>query len=551
MATEAQPDDHKPWPMKRVVAASSAGTAFEWYDFFIFGSLATTIQKVFFAGLDPTAGLLAALGLFAAGFAFRPLGALIFGVIGDRVGRKGAFLTTVSLMGGATFAIGLLPTYATAGVISPILLILLRICQGIALGGEYGGAALYVAEHAPNSRRGALTGWIQITASLGLIAGLLVILATRTALGDDGFLAWGWRVPFLVSVVLLAILVWMRVKLSESPEFTKLKEEGAVTKTPLRESFAKWDNLRRVLIAFFGIMCAQGAVWYLSFFYVQVFLTRSLGVPEQVKDMLVLTMTVASAPLYVYFGHLSDRIGRKPVMLGGMILALLAYSPGFHGIAAAANPALVEAHKRKPVQIYAEPSSCSVQFDPVGTRRFDTSCDIAKSLLAAGGISYSELPYGSQHAIVAVGQHQVDIPDGRGLDGAGLKALKEATAKQIKAALAAEGYPDKADPAQMNVVAIFFWLMVFAVAATALYGPQAAALVEMFPTRVRYTAMSLPYHVGTGWVGGFLPVTSFAIVAITGNVYASLWYPTFFTALSAIVAFAFIRETKGKPLDQC
>src|SRR4029453_2761632 len=483
--------------------------------------------------------------------AFRPLGALIFGVIGDRLGRKGAFLATVSMMGGATFLIGLLPTYQSAGIISPILLILLRICQGIAFGGEYGGAAIYVAEHAPNNRRGALTGWIQITASLGLIAGLLVILAARSAFGEDGFLAWGWRLPFLVSVILLGISVWMRLKLSESPAFAKLKEEGEVTKSPLRESFAKWENLRQVLIAFFGIMCAQGAVWYLSFFYIQVFLTRSLGVPEATKDMLVLGMTVLSAPLYVLFGRLSDRAGGKAVMLGGMLLALLGDSPGFHGIAAAANPALAEAHKRRPVEVYADPPTFHVQFDPIGTRRFDTSCDIAKSMLASTGISYKQRPYASAHAIVAVGQHQVEIPDGHGLDGAGPKTMKEAMAGQVKAALTAEGYPDKADPEAMNLPVIFFWLMVFAVAATALYGPQAAALVEMFPTRIRYTAMSLPYHVGTGWVGGFLPVTSFALVAITGNIYASLWYPAFFTMVSVVVAIAFIRETKGKPLEEC
>ena len=540
-----------PWSMKRIVVASSAGTAFEWYDFFIFGSLATTIQKVFFVGLDPTAGLIAALGLFAAGFAFRPLGAIVFGIIGDRLGRKGAFLATVSLMGGATFAIGLLPTYATAGIISPILLILLRICQGIALGGEYGGAAIYVAEHAPNNRRGMFTGWIQVTASLGLIAGLLVILGTRTAVGEPAFLDWGWRVPFLVSVLLLAVSVWMRVKLSESPAFAALKARGEVTRAPLRESFAQWPNLKRVLIAFFGIMCAQGAVWYLSFFYVQVFLTRSLGVPEATKDMLVLAMTVVSAPLYVYFGWLSDRVGRKPVMLGGMLLALLAYYPGFHGIAAAANPALVEAQRLKPVEVHADPATCSVQFDPIGTRRFDSSCDIAKSLLASTGISYKNRPYVGDKAVIAVGIEQVEVPDGRGLDAAGIKALKEATGKQVKAALAAEGYPAGAEPAAINLPVIFAWLMVFAIAATALYGPQAAALVEMFPTRIRYTAMSLPYHVGTGWVGGFLPVTSFALVAITGNIYASLWYPIFFTALSAVVAFVFIKETKGRPLAEC
>src|SRR5215208_375158 len=419
------------WPMKRVIAASSAGTAFEWYDFFIFGSLATTIQKVFFAGLNPTAGLIAALGLFAAGFAFRPLGALIFGVIGDRIGRKGAFLTTVSLMGAATFLIGILPTYQSAGIISPILLILLRIVQGIALGGEYGGAAIYVAEHAPDDRRGTATGWIQITASLGLIAGLLVILGTRSSVGEEAFLVWGWRVPFLISVVLLIVSVWLRFRLSESPAFAKLKEEGDVTTAPLRESFGRWDNLKRVLIAFFGIMCAQGAVWYLSFFYVQVFLTKSLGVPDATKDALVLAMTVVSAPLYVFFGWLSDRIGRKPVMLGGMLLALIAYYPGFHAIASAANPALVEAQQRRPVQVYASPAICSVQFDPVGTRRFDSGCDIAKSLLASAGISYTSRSYTGDTAIVAVGVQQIEVPDGSGLDGAGLKAVKDKVGGEI------------------------------------------------------------------------------------------------------------------------
>ena len=541
---------HKPWSMSKVIAASSAGTAFEWYDFFIFGSLALTIQKVFFAGLNPTAGLIAALGLFAAGFAFRPLGAIIFGVIGDRLGRKGAFLATVSLMGGATFLIGVLPTYATAGILSPILLILLRILQGIALGGEYGGAAIYVAEHSPNDRRGFTTGWIQVTASIGLIAGLLVILATRTAVGEAAFLDWGWRVPFLISVVLLAISVWLRFRLSESPAFAKLKEEGAVTTAPLRESFARWDILKRVLIAFFGIMLAQGAVWYLSFFYIQVFLTKSLGVPEATKDALMLGVTVASAPLYVFFGWLSDRVGRKPVMLGGMLLALAAYYPGFHAIAGAANPALVEAQRRTPVIVYTDPATCSVQFDPVGRRQFKTACDIARSLLASTGISYSSRPSEDGRTVIAVGDQRLEVPDGSALDGPELKALKDETGAKIKAALAAEGYPERADPKQMNLPVIVFWLMVFAVAATALYGPQAAALVEMFPTRVRYTAMSLPYHVGTGWIGGFLPVTSFALVAITGDIYASLWYPVVFTVIPIVVSLIFLKETRGKPLEE-
>ncbi len=536
--------------MKRVVAASSAGTAFEWYDFFIFGSLATTIQKVFFAGLDPTAGLIAALGLFAAGFAFRPLGAIIFGVIGDRLGRKGAFLMTVSLMGGATFAIGMLPTYQAAGILSPALLIFLRILQGIALGGEYGGAAIYVAEHAPNDRRGAATAWIQISASIGLIAGLLVILATRTAVGEEAFLSWGWRIPFLVSLVLLIVSLWLRFKLSESPAFAKLKEQGEVCKTPLRESFARWDNLKRVLVAFFGIMCAQGAVWYCAYFYVQVFLGRSLQVPEATVNALVLAMAIVSAPLYIFFGWLSDRVGRKPVMIGGMLLALAAYYPGFQGIASAANPAQVEAQRATPVIVHTNPATCSIQFDPAGTRQFRNACDVARSVLASTGISYSSRPSADGRTIVAVGDQRLQVAGGEGLGAAALKAHKEEVGKRIKAALAAEGYPAKPDPQRMNLPQVFAWMMLFTVAATALYGPQAAALVEMFPTRVRYTAMSLPYHVGTGWVGGFLPVTSFALVAITGNIYASLWYPIFFTALSVVVALFFLKETRGKPLEE-
>jgi MFS family permease len=549
MASVAE-GEQKRWSMKRVIAASSAGTAFEWYDFFIFGSLAVTIQKVFFAGLNPTAGLIAALGLFAAGFAFRPLGAIIFGVIGDRLGRKGAFLATVSLMGGATFLIGLLPTYETAGIVSPVLLIVLRILQGIALGGEYGGAAIYVAEHAPDDRRGFATGWIQITASVGLIAGLLVILATRTAVGEAAFLDWGWRVPFLISFVLLVVSIWLRFKLAESPAFAQLKDQGELSNAPIRESFARWDNLKQVLIAFFGIMLAQGAVWYLSFFYVQVFLTRSLGVPEPTKDALILGVTILSAPLYLFFGWLSDRVGRKPVMLGGMLLALAAYFPGFHAIADAANPALVEAQERRPVVVYTDPQTCSVQFDPVGTRKFTSACDIAKSLLASTGISYSSRPSPDRQTVIAVGEQRLGVSDGTELSDAELKALKDETAAKLKGALTAEGYPDRADPERINHPVIFLWLVVFAIAATALYGPQAAALVEMFPTRIRYTAMSLPYHVGTGWIGGFLPVTSFALVAITGDIYASLWYPVVFTVIPIVVSLLFLKETRGKPLDE-
>jgi MFS family permease len=550
MASVAEQHQHKPWSMARVIIASSAGTAFEWYDFFIFGSLAPVISKVFFAGLEPTPALLAALALFAAGFAFRPLGALIFGVVGDRLGRKGAFLVTVSLMGAATFLIGLLPTYAQAGTTGPILLIVLRILQGIALGGEYGGAAIYVAEHAPASKRGASTGWIQSSASFGLLAALLVIVATRTSVGEEQFFAWGWRIPFLVSAVLLAISVWMRTKLAESPEFARLREEGEVTKAPLREAFGNWKTLKRVLIAFFGIMCAQGAVWYFTFFYLQVFLEKSLGLPGQTKDLLLIVMTVVSAPLYVYFGWLSDRIGRKPVMIGGMLLALLLYFPASHWIAEAANPALVAAQRSTPIFVETDPATCSVQFDPVGTAKFVSACDIAKSTLVTKGISFTTRNSGGSRTFVLVGTERVPITGGEELSASSLKALKTQTAESIGAELQEAGYPKSADPGQANMTLLIIILLAFVVAATALYGPQAAALVEMFPTRVRYTAMSFPYHVGTGWVGGFLPVTSFALVAITGNIFEGLWYAVGFTAISVVVSLFFLKETAGRRLRE-
>src|SRR5437764_6105702 len=550
MATIADQAHHKPWPMARVIVASSAGTAFEWYDFFIFGSLAPVISKVFFAGLDPTPALLAALALFAAGFAFRPLGALIFGVVGDKLGRKGAFLITVSLMGAATFLIGFLPTYAQSGTTGPTLLIILRILQGIALGGEYGGAAIYVAEHAPHLKRGASTGWIQASASFGLLAALLVIVVTRTYVGEDAFAAWGWRIPFLFSAVLLAISVWMRAKLAESPEFARIRDEGEIAKAPLRESFAKWRNLKSVLIAFFGIMCAQGAVWYFTFFYMQVFLERSLGLPSQTKDLLLIVMTVVSAPLYVYFGWLSDRLGRKPVMVGGMLLALLLYFPASHWIAAAANPQLIEAEQQTPIFVDTAPSTCSVQFDPVGTAKFVSACDIAKSALVTKGISFATRSSRDGRTYVIVGSERVPIAGGEGLSGPDLKALKARTADAIGGELQEAGYPKSADPRRANITLLIVILLAFVVAATALYGPQAAALVEMFPTRIRYTAMSFPYHVGTGWFGGFLPVTSFALVAITGNIFSGLWYAVVFTAISVVVSLLFLKETSGRHLRE-
>ena len=536
--------------MSRMIIASSAGTAFEWYDFFIFGSLTPVIARTFLSGLDPTSALIAALALFAVGFAFRPLGAIIFGAMGDRIGRKATFLTTVSLMGGSTFLIGLLPTYGQVGLLAPVLLVFLRICQGTALGGEYGGAAIYVAEHAGNANRGSATGWIQSSASFGLLAALLVIFAARTWLGEEAFNAWGWRIPFVASILLLAISVWMRMKLSESPHFARLREEGTVTKAPLREAFGRRDSLKQVAIAFFGIMAAQGAVWYFTFFYLQVFLEKSLGLPAATKDMLLIVMTLVSAPLYVFFGWLSDKVGRKPIMLGGMLLALALYFPGSHWIAQAANPRLVAAQRATPVVVETDLGSCTAKFDPTGTAKFTSACDIAKSALVGRGIAYSTRASADGLTRVVAGSRAAPIASGEGLPGPQLKTLKTAAAEAINAELAGSGYPKSADPAEANMMVLTTILLLFVVAATALYGPQAAALVEMFPTRVRYTAMSLPYHVGTGWVGGFLPVTSFAIVALTGDIYAGLWYAVGFTALSAVVTIVFLKETRGKPLEE-
>ena len=491
--------ENAPASMRTVVLASSAGTAFEWYDFFVFGTLASVIGKNFFAELGDTAGVLAALGLFGAGFFFRPLGALIFGRIGDKAGRKGAFLITVILMGAATFAIGLLPTYAMAGPIAPLLLILMRIIQGTALGGEYGGAAIYVAEHSPDGKRGAMTGWIQTSAAFGLLGALLVILATRTILGEEAFVAWGWRIPFLVSVGLLGVSIFMRLKLSESPSFQKLKDAGEESKHPFREAFGQWKTLKLVLLALVAIMFAQGAVWYTTFFYLPVFLERFLKVEPRTVNLLVMAATAVSAPLYVFFGWLSDKVGRKWVLWFGMTLALVAFFPAFHQMAKFANPALAEAEQRMPVTVIADPATCNLQFDPVGKAVFTSSCDIAKSALANAGVSYGNAagPAGAV-ARVKVGSAEVPSIEGGGLDKAALKAAKTDFETRLKAALSAADYPAKADPARMNLVGVFAVLMVFVIGATALYGPQASALVELFPTRVRYTALSLPYHVGTG-----------------------------------------------------
>ena len=537
--------------MRTVVAASSAGTAFEWYDFFIFGSLAQVISKTFFTGLPDAAGYIAALALFGVGFAFRPLGALVFGKIGDQAGRKGAFLATVLLMGGATFAIAFLPTYEQAGIIAPILLIILRCVQGFALGGEYGGAAIYVAEHSPPNKRGWSTSWVQTSAAFGLFGALLVIMATRAVVGIEAFDAWGWRIPFAVSIGLLGISVWMRLKLTESPAFAKMKEEGEASKAPYAEAFGQWKNMKLVILAFLSMMCAQGAVWYTSFFYSQTFMEKFLKVDPVTINALMMSATAVSAIFYVVFGWLSDKVGRKPVMLAGMTLALAFYFPGFHLLERAANPALAEASARSPVSVIADPKDCALQFDPVGKAAFVSSCDIVKSALANAGVSYDnqKAPAGTP-AVMKVGDIVVASPSALGLSKAETKAVKTETEARIKAALTQAGYPAKADPARMNLPGMFGVLLVFVIAATALFGPLAACLVELFPTRVRYTALSLPYHIGTGWVGGFVPFFAFAIVTAVGNIYAGLWYPVFFTLVSVVTTLFLLPETKGRPLDE-
>ncbi len=533
-----------------VVGASAAGTAFEWYDFFIFGSLTTIIARHFYADVGEATAYILALLTFGVGFVVRPLGALVFGWFGDKTGRKTTFLVTISLMGVATVAIGLLPDYGQIGIVAPILLLTLRVLQGFALGGEYGGAAIYVAEHAPAKKRGFLTGWIQTTAAIGLIMALSVILITRSILGVEAFDEWGWRIPFLLSSFLLAISLWIRLKLHESPAFKRMVAESTERQAPFKESFATWKVGKFVLIALVGIMFAQGAVWYAGYFYTRFFMERVLKVEVATVDGLILAITLASAFLYVFFGWLSDRVGRKPVMVGGMILFLIAVFPGFHALTTAANPALASAQATSPVTVIADPATCAVQFDPVGKTAFASSCDLAKSVLSNAGVSYDNLAAepGSV-AAVRVGTVEIASVEGTGLAPAALKAARTDVETRVKAALVEAGYPTKADPARINLVAVFGILMVFMVAATAVYGPQAAALVELFPTRVRYTAMSLPYNVGTGWVGGLLPAASFALVAWSGNIYFGLWYSVAFTAVAAVVALMFLPETRGRDLN--
>ena len=536
-------------PMGLVVAASAAGTIFEWYDFFIFGSLASIIATHFFTGVSETTGFILALLTFAIGFFMRPFGALFFGRIGDRVGRKRAFLVTMTIMGLATVAVGFLGDRAQWGLWAPYSLIGLRVLQGFAIGGEYGGAAIYVAEHAAPSHRGSATGWIQASASFGLFLALAVVFFVRKALGEDAFLAWGWRVPFLLSALLLAISLWIRMRLNESPLFLRMQEEDRASDAPIVESFFRWDNLNIVLIALVGLLMGQGVVWYTAQFYTQFFLERVIKVEPLVVYSLMMTISVIGAVLHVVFAWFSDKVGRKPVMLLGLLLAVLCYFPGFRMLTEAANPALAAATVRAPIIVNADPRTCSLQFDLIGKATFSTPCDIAKSALANAGVPYRNRDARGASATVSVGKVVLQSPDGRNLSPKDLTATRAKFSATLKHALTAAGYPASAQTSAIDFPKTLAILLVFITAAAALYGPQAAALVELFPTRIRYTALSVPYHIGVGWFGGFLPATAFAIVAATGDIYAGLWYPVIVAVIGFIVTFLLLPETFRRKID--
>ncbi len=536
-------------PMGLIVAASAAGTIFEWYDFFIFGSLASIIATHFFSGVSENVGFILALLTFAAGFFVRPFGALFFGRIGDRIGRKRAFLVTMTIMGLATLAVGFLGDRAQWGIVAPYALVALRVLQGFAIGGEYGGAAIYVAEHAPAKSRGSSTGWIQASASLGLFLALAVVFFVRKALGEAAFSAWGWRVPFIASALLLAISLWIRLRLNESPLFLHMQEEGHISDAPIAESFLRWPNLRIVLIALIGLLMGQGVVWYTAQFYTQFFLERVLKVEPLTVYLLMMTISVVGAGLHVVFAWISDRVGRKPVMLFGLGLAVLAYFPGFHMLTEAANPALAAATARAPVIVSANPAHCSLQFDLIGKAKFISACDIAKSALANSGVPYRNEASTSAGTTIKIGANVLASPEGDALSAAALAGAKTKFAATLKRDLAAAGYPLSAATGAINIPRTLAILLVFITAAAALYGPQAAALVELFPTRIRYTALSVPYHVGVGWFGGFLPATAFAIVAATGDIYAGLWYPAIVAAIGFVVTCLLLPETFRRKID--
>ena len=533
---------------RRVIFASSLGTVFEWYDFYLYGSLVTIITKKFFSGMNDTTGFLFALLAFAAGFFVRPFGALVFGRLGDLVGRKYTFLVTIVIMGASTALVGVLPTYETAGVAAPIIFIMLRLLQGLALGGQYGGAATYIAEHAPDGRRGLYTSWIQTTATLGFFLSLLVILGCRFVLSPEQFDAWGWRVPFLLSIVLLFISAYIRLQLQESPVFQEMKASGTVSKAPLSESFGQWANLKIVLLALLGATAGQAVVWYGGQFYALLFLEKTLLVDPTSAQLVMAAALLIATPFFVVFGALSDKIGRKKIVLAGCLLAALTYFPIFKGITHFANPALDAAVQASPVTVVADPADCSFQFDPVGKKKFTSGCDLAKGALARMGVSYSNAGSESGSALVVIGSTKVDVLSLEdGLTAADYKKAQDAVSAQLKEALTNAGYPAKADMSAFNYPMVILLLALLVLYVTMVYGPIAAWLVELFPARIRYTSMSLPYHIGNGWFGGFLPVTSFAIVAATGNIYNGLWYPIVVAAITIVIGGLFLRETKDSP----
>jgi MFS family permease len=534
---------------KKVIFASSLGTVFEWYDFYLYGSLAAIIAKQFFSGLDPSAAFIFALLAFAAGFIVRPFGALVFGRLGDMIGRKYTFLVTILIMGLSTFVVGMLPTYASIGVAAPVILIALRMLQGLALGGEYGGAATYVAEHAPHGKRGAYTAWIQTTATLGLFLSLMVILGTRTLLGEAEFNDWGWRVPFLLSVVLLGISVWIRLSMSESPAFQKMKSEGKTSKAPLTESFGQWKNLKIVILALFGLVAGQAVVWYSGQFYALFFMTSVLKVDSATANIMVAASLLIGTPFFVVFGALSDKIGRKPIILAGMFLAVVTYFPLFNALTQAANPDLAAAQAKNKIVVSAAAGDCSFQGNPVAREiDFTKSCDIAKRFLAQNSVSYDNVTAPTAGATtIQIGEKTIIAPVATVVnskfDEASAKAIA-AFKKEVSESLKAAGYPSKADPAKVDKLTIIAILSILVLYVTMVYGPIAAMLVELFPTRIRYTSMSLPYHIGNGWFGGLMPTIAFAMVAQNGNMFYGLWYPIVIASVTFVIGLLFIKETK-------
>jgi len=536
---------------KLVIAGASLGTLFEWYDFFLYGSLAAQIARHFFAGVNEASAFTFALVAFGAGFVARPFGAVVFGRIGDVVGRKNTFLLTMAVMGLATFLVGLLPGFATIGVAAPVLLVALRLLQGLAIGGEYGGAAIYVAEHAPADRRAFNTSWINAMATLGLITSLLVIIAFRLTLSEATFADWGWRLPFLLSSVLLGISLWIRLKLGESPVFQKMKADGALSKTPYAEAFGRWSNLKLILIALFGAMVGGTTIFYTAHFYAMFFLQRVLKVSELQTNTLMVIALVIAAPAYLLWGWLSDRIGRKVFLIAGCAIAAATVFPVFHALTWAANPALAQAQRDAPVTVHADPAACSVQFDPVGGKSFDSSdCDVAKSYLSKAGISYANaaLPAGAK-AEVHVGARIVPAPDPQGLSPEQRSAQIAAFQGEARKALSAANYPQAADPETLNAPMVIALLVYLVALAAMTYSATAAFLVELFPARIRYTSLSFPYHLGSGWVGGLLPASAFAIVTARGDVYSGLWYMVGFCVLTTVVGVLFTPETRGRPID--